>query len=48
MHNETLSIFIAAYRKAYGTEHVLIRMIEEWKAKLDSDNIVGGCPDGSI
>ena len=39
--DETLSIFIAAYRKAYGTQHVLIRMIEEWKAKLDSDNIVG-------
>ena len=39
--DETLSIFIAAYRKAYGTQHVLIRMIEEWKARLDSDNIVG-------
>ena len=39
--DETLSLFIAAYRKAYGTQHVLIRMIEEWKVKLDNDNIVG-------
>ena len=39
--DETLSLFIAAYRKAYGTQHVLIRMIEEWRVKLDNDNIVG-------
>ena len=39
--DETLSLFIAAYRKAYGTQHVLIRMIEEWKVKFDNDNIVG-------
>ena len=39
--DETLSLFIAACRKAYGTQHVLIRMIEEWRVKLDNDNIVG-------
>ena len=27
--DEALSIFIAAYRKAHSTQHVLIRMIEE-------------------
>ena len=37
----TLSIFIGAYRKAYGTQHVLIRLIEDWKAKLDNNYIVG-------
>ena len=38
--DETLSQFIAAYRKSYGTQHVLIRMIEEWRVKLDNDYIV--------
>ena len=33
---KTLSVFIAAYRKAYGTQHVLIRMLEDWKIKLDN------------
>ena len=36
-----LSVFIAAYRKAYGTQHVLIRMLENWKTKLDNDYTVG-------
>ena len=39
--DETLSLFIAAYRKAYGTQNVLMRMMEEWRVKLDNDNIVG-------
>ena len=34
---KTLSVFIAAYRKAYGTQHVLVRMLEDWKTKLDND-----------
>ena len=29
--NEFLSDFISAYRKAYSTNHVLIRFIENWK-----------------
>ena len=37
----TLSVFIGAYRKAYGTQHVLIRLLEDWKTKLDNDYIVG-------
>lgn len=36
-----LSVFIAAYRKAYGMQHVLIRMLEDWKTKLDNDYTVG-------
>ena len=39
--DETLSTFIAAYRKAYSTHHVLIRLVEEWKSKLDNDFLVG-------
>ena len=38
--DETLSLFIAAYRKSYGTQHDLIRMVEEWRIKLDNDYIV--------
>ena len=38
--DETLSLFIPAYRKSYGTQHVLI-MVEEWRIKLDNDYIVG-------
>ena len=39
--DETLSLFIAAYRKSYGTQHVLIRMVEEWRINLDNDYFVG-------
>ena len=39
--DETLSTFIAAYRKAYSTQHVLIRLVEDWKSKLDNDFLVG-------
>ena len=38
---KTLSVFIAAYRKAYGAQHVLVRMLEDWKTKLDNDFTVG-------
>ncbi len=37
----TLSVFITAYRKAYSTQHVLIKLLEDWKEKLDKDHIVG-------
>ena len=39
--DKTLLLFVAAYRKAYGTQHVLIRMMEELRVKIDNDNIVG-------
>ena len=39
--DKTLSIFIAAYRIAYNTQHVLIKLLEEWKSKLDNNFIVG-------
>ena len=39
--NKVLSNFICAYRKSFGTNHVLIRLIEDWKKSLDNNNIVG-------
>ena len=42
MHlDKTLSVFIAAYRKSYSTQHVLIRLVEDWRSKLDTDHVVG-------
>ena len=38
--NSFLSEFISAYRKTYSTNHVLIRLIENWKS-LDQNNFVG-------
>ena len=35
------SEFLSAYRKGYSTQHVLMRLIEEWKSKLDKGYVVG-------
>ena len=35
-----LSKFLSAYRRSYGTQHVLVRLIEEWKQKLDKTSSV--------
>ena len=37
----TFSPFISAYRKSFSTEHVLIRLLEDWRNKLDNNNVVG-------
>ena len=34
--NNFLSIFISACRKSYSSNHVLIRLIENWKQSLDN------------
>ena len=39
--DKQLSIFVSAYRKLYGTQHVLMRLLEEWRKKLDNDFVVG-------
>ena len=39
--DKTLSVFIAANRKAYGTQHVLIRLLEDWRSKLGNGYLVG-------
>ena len=36
-----LSEFRTAYRKQYGCQHVLLRMIETWRKCLDENKIVG-------
>ena len=36
-----LSKFISAYRKSYSSNHVLIRLIENWKKSLDQKKIIG-------
>ena len=36
-----LSKFVSAYRAKYSSQHVLIRLLEEWKQKLDNNKIVG-------
>ena len=39
--NTFLSKFISAYHKSYTTNHVLIRLIENWKNSLDEKKSVG-------
>ena len=39
--NTFLSEFISAYRKTYSTNHVLIRLIENWKKSLDQNKFLG-------
>ena len=36
-----LSVFISAYRQAYGTQNVLIRFIEDWRSHLHNNFLVG-------
>ena len=36
-----LSSFNSAYRKEYSTQHVLTRLVEEWRERLDNNYIVG-------
>ena len=35
------SPFLSAYRENYSTQHVLIRLVEEWKKHLDNNEVVG-------
>ena len=36
-----LSAFISAYRKTYSLQHVLVRMIGNWRKHLDDSTFVG-------
>ena len=40
--NAHLSLFISAYRKNYNTQHILLRILEEWREHLDNNKTVGG------
>ena len=37
-----LSPFISAYGQNYSTQHVLIRLLDEWREGLDNNFVVGG------
>ena len=37
--NVHLSPFISAYRKNYNTQHVLLRLLEEWREHLDNKTV---------
>ena len=39
--DKILSKFVSAYRKSYSSNHVLLKLIEEWKKSLDHKNIIG-------
>ena len=39
--DKQLSIFVSAYRKNFSTQHVLLRLLEEWRGKLDNNYVVG-------
>ena len=41
MYNN-ISPFISGYRKNYNTQHVMIRLLEEWRENLDKNYVVGG------
>ena len=32
-----ISPFISAYKELYNTQHVLVRIIEEWRKSLDDN-----------
>ena len=35
------SPYLSAYKASYSTQHVLQRLIEEWKTNLDNNFVVG-------
>ena len=37
-----ISPFLSAYRKNCNTQHVLLRLLEEWREHLDNNKTVGG------
>ena len=37
-----MSSFLSVYRSRYSTRHVLLRLIEQWRACLDENKVVGG------
>ena len=39
--NKILSKFISAYRQKFSSNHVLLRLLEEWKMHLDNKKFVG-------
>ena len=44
--NHHIARFVAAYSKNYNTQHVLIRLLEEWRLYLDKNYFVGAVMTG--
>ena len=40
--NVHLSPFLSLYRNNHNTQHVLLRLLEEWREHLDNNKTVGG------
>ena len=40
--DKMVSSLLSAYRSRYNTQHVLLRLIEQWRACLDYNKVVGG------
>ena len=40
--NQHISNLVSAYRKNYNSQHVLVRLLEEWRKCLDNNYVVGG------
>ena len=43
-----ISTYVLAYRKGCNSQHVLIRLLEEWRQHLDNNKVVRGCFYGII
>ena len=39
--DKELSKFVSPYRKSYSSNHVLLKLIEDWQKSLDEKNIIG-------
>ena len=39
--SNNISPYVSAYRKGYNSQHVLIRLLEEWRQHLDNNKVVG-------
>ena len=37
-----IPLYVSAYRKEYDSQHVLFRLLEEWRQHLDNNKVVGG------
>ena len=40
--DKMMSSFSSAYRSRYSTQHVLIMLIEQWRAYLNVNKVIGG------
>ena len=38
--DKKLSKFVSTYRKSYSSNHILLKLIEEWRKSLDDRNII--------